>query len=150
MREELAIPKRGAGEEPEAVVETTETEATEEKKEITQEEADFRDKVFFEDDDKVRLRDGRTYYVPPLGLKDARRLIKKLNTIEHAVIIANLIPEDEDGEDRYEEMVDVLLMAFKPYYPDMTREYLEDYVDVTTAAEIISILIGANGLKKSL
>lgn len=126
------------------------TEQGEPKKELTQEEADIREKVFFEDDEKIRLRDGRTYYIPPLSLKDARKLLKLLNTIDSGVIIANLIPEGEDEEDRYDELMQVLLMAFKPYYKDMTVEYLEEYVDLDTAKKIIDCMIGLNGLKKSL
>lgn len=125
-------------------------ERKEEKKEkLTKEEAEYIEKVFFEDDETVRLRDGKTYRIPPLSLKDARKLIKLLNTIDTGVIIANFL-EDEKGEDRYEELMDVLLMAFKPYYPHITADYLMEYVDLVTAKEIIDIMIGLNGLKKSL
>ncbi|MWV43100.1 DNA polymerase III subunit gamma/tau [Paenibacillus sp. HJL G12] len=120
------------------------------KKAITQDEADIREKVFFEEDEKIRLRDGKTYYIPPLGLKDARKLMKKLNTIDNGVIIANLIPEGSEDEDRFEELMEVLLMAFKPYYKDMTTEHLENYVDLESAKKIIDCMIGLNGLKKSL
>ncbi len=142
---DTVIPRSG---EPEENVEV-ETAKTEEKPQITQEEADIREKVFFEEDEKVRLRDGITYTIPPLGIKDARKLIKKLNTIDSGVIIANLIPEDGE-EDRYDELLDILLMGFKPYYPKMTTDYLGDYVDVDAAAHIIDIMIGINGLKKSM
>lgn len=129
---------------------TTEEGKPESPKTITQEEADVREKVFFEEDEKIRLRDGKTYYIPPLGLRDARQLMKKLNTIDSGVIIANLIPEGDDEEDRFEELIDVLLMAFKPYYHDMTAEHLEEYVDLDTAKKIIDCMIGLNGLKKSM
>lgn len=125
-------------------------EKKEEKKEkLTKEEAEYIEKVFFEDDETVRLRDGKTYRIPPLSLKDARKLIKLLNSIDTGVIIANLL-EDETGEDRYDKLMEVLLMAFKPYYPNITAEYLSEYVDLVTAKEIIDIMIGLNGLKKSL
>ncbi|MGG4144830.1 DNA polymerase III subunit gamma/tau [Paenibacillus algorifonticola] len=157
---ETVIPR--ANEEAEALAKATEqakeveavTEAEAkkeaEKKAITQEEADIREKVFFEEDEKVRLRDGKTYSIPPLGLKDARMLMKKLNTIESGVIIANLIPDGEDDEDRYDELLNVLLMAFKPYYSSMTVEHLEEYVDLDNAKKIIDCMIGLNGLKKSM
>lgn len=133
-----------------ASVEDSEVVTDEKKEQITQEEADVREKVFFEDDEKVRLRDGKTYYIPPLGLKDARTLMKKLNTIDSGVIIANLIPEGDGEEDRYDELVDVLLMAFKPYYSFMTSAHLEEYVDLETAKQIIDNMINLNGLKKSM
>lgn len=120
------------------------------KKVLTEEEAEIREKVFFEEDEKIRLRDGKTYYLPPLGLKDARKLMRKLNAIDSGVIIANLIPDGDDDEDRYDELLDVLLMGFKPYYKWMTIEYLEDYVDLETAKKIIDAMIGLNGLKKSM
>ncbi|MHA7967000.1 DNA polymerase III subunit gamma/tau [Paenibacillus sp. CAU 1782] len=125
--------------------------ATEEKPNLlTQEDAEMREKVFFEDDEKVRLRDGKTYCIPPLGLLDARKLMKQLNSIDSGVIIANLIPDDEDENDRFDALMDVLLMAFKPYYKHMTADYLGEYIDLETAKVIIDSMIGLNGLKKSM
>lgn len=118
-------------------------------KPLSKEESDYIEKVFFEEDESVRLRDGISYKIPPLGLRDAKNLMKKLNTIDTGVIIANLIA-DESGEDSYEELLEVLLMAFRPYYKNMTIEYLGDYVDIASAKAIIDIMIGLNGLKKSL
>ncbi|QNR70425.1 DNA polymerase III subunit gamma/tau (plasmid) [Paenibacillus peoriae] len=123
-----------------------ETDTT--KEPLSKEEADVIEKVFFEEDDMVRLRDGRTYRIPPLGLKDARKLMRKLNTIDTSIVISNLI--DTDGEDRYDELLDVLMMAFRPYYKTMTVEYLEDYIDLVSAKQIIDSMIGLNGLKKLL
>ncbi|WP_179031893.1 DNA polymerase III subunit gamma/tau [Paenibacillus kribbensis] len=126
-------------------------EVAEDAKEIlTEEEAQIREKAFFEEDEQVRLRDGKTYYLPPLGLKDARKLIKKLNAIDSGIIIANLIPDDPEGTDRYHELIDVLMMGFKPYYSWMTPEHLEEYVDLETAKQIIDAMIGLNGIKKSM
>jgi hypothetical protein len=117
---------------------------------LTEEEAQIKEKAFFEEDEQVRLRDGKTYYLPPLGLKDARKLIKKLNAIDSGIIIANLIPDDPGGADRYHELIDVLMMGFKPYYSWMTPEHLEEYVDLETAKQIIDAMIGLNGIKKSM
>lgn len=118
-------------------------------KEITKEEASYIEKVFFEEDEKVMLRDGAVYKVPPLSLKDARVLLKKMNNIDPSIVVANLIQND-DGEDMYEELLDVLIMAFKSYYKDVTKEYLAEYVDTDTAKKILDIMIGLNGLKKNL
>jgi len=124
------------------------TEAKKEKEPLTEEEALVIEKVFFEEDESVRLRDGRNYRIPPLGLKDARKLMRKLNTIDTSIIISNLI--DTDGEDRYDELLDVLMMAFRPYHKTMTVEYLEEYIDLVSAKQIIDSMIGLNGLKKLL
>ncbi|EHS58167.1 hypothetical protein [Paenibacillus sp. Aloe-11] len=140
---ELTIPSKN--ELPKAVEVAEDT-----KKILTEEEAQIREKAFFEEDEQVRLRDGKTYYLPPLGLKDARKLIKKLNAIDSGIIIANLIPDDPEGTDRYHELIDVLMMGFKPYYSWMTPEHLEEYVDLETAKQIIDAMIGLNGIKKSM
>ncbi|MGG1263849.1 DNA polymerase III subunit gamma/tau [Brevibacillus laterosporus] len=121
---------------------------TKEKEPVTQEEADYIEKVFFEEDDHIQLRDGKTYRIPPLGLKDARKLMKKLNSIDTSIIITNLM--ETEGEDRYDELLDVLLMAFKPYYKHMNVEYLEEVIDLVSAKQIIDSMIGLNGLKKLL
>ncbi|CCF16582.1 DNA polymerase III subunits gamma and tau [Brevibacillus laterosporus GI-9] len=145
---EEAILQEVAGqvEKQQAVSTTEETPA----KVLSQEEASIREKVFFEEDEKVRLRDGKTYSIPPLGIRDARKLMKLLNTIDSGIIIANLIPESELDDDRYEELLHVLLMAFKPYYKHVDTDYLADFVDLETAKKIIDAMIGLNGLKKSM
>ncbi|MGG1652526.1 DNA polymerase III subunit gamma/tau [Paenibacillus sp. NRS-1780] len=140
---EFTVPSKNEPSKSDAVLEST-------KKALTEEEAQIKEKAFFEEDEQVRLRDGKTYYLPPLGLKDARKLIKKLNAIDSGIIIANLIPDDPEGADRYHELIDVLMMGFKPYYSWMTPEHLEEYVDLETAKQIIDAMIGLNGIKKSM
>ncbi|AYK07959.1 DNA polymerase III subunit gamma/tau [Brevibacillus laterosporus] len=148
LEQEQAIQQEVADrvEKQQAVSTTEETPA----KVLSQEEASIREKVFFEEDEKVRLRDGKTYSIPPLGIRDARKLMKLLNTIDSGIIIANLIPESELDDDRYEELLRVLLMAFKPYYKHVDTDYLADFVDLETAKKIIDAMIGLNGLKKSM
>lgn len=146
--QEQVIQQEVAGQvEKQQAVSTTEEAPA---KVLSQEEASIREKVFFEEDEKVRLRDGKTYSIPPLGIRDARKLMKLLNTIDSGIIIANLIPESELDDDRYEELLRVLLMAFKPYYKHVDTDYLADYVDLETAKKIIDAMIGLNGLKKSM
>ncbi|MGG3797722.1 DNA polymerase III subunit gamma/tau [Metabacillus fastidiosus] len=152
---ELSIPIQGGNstvqeeiKEEVAVQEQPEEEIKQEPA-LTKDESEYIEKVFFEEDETVRLRDGVSYKIPPLGLKDAKNLMNKLNTIDTGIIIANLI-EDGEGEDNYDQLLDVLLMAFKPYHKHITVDYLADYVDITSAKAIIDIMIGLNGLKKSL
>lgn len=139
----IAIPKSGENMETDVVKEEV-------KSPMTQEEADFVEKVFFEEDESVRLRDGKTYRIPPLGLKDARKLMKLLNSIDTGIIISNLMVMEGDDEDRYDQLMEVLLMAFKPYYSHITVDYLSEYVDLVIAKQIIDSMIGLNGLKKLL
>ena len=141
----LAIPTRGGEEEKIKA----EPEAQTQPQSISKEESEYTEKVFFEEDESVKLRDGVTYKIPPLTLKSANKLMKKLNTIDTGIIISNLMA-DEKGYNSYNDLIEVLLMAFKPYYKEMTVKYLEDHVDLVTAKEIIDIMIGLNGIKKSL
>ena len=115
----------------EAVVEETVEQVEEKEEPITAEEAEYIKKVFFEDDEMVTLRDGKTYRIPPLSLRDGLKLMEKLNGIDTSVIVLNL-------------------MAFKPYYPEMTTDYIADYVDLASAKEILDIMIGLNQIKKNM
>jgi hypothetical protein len=116
---------------------------------IKAEEMKNTEKIFFEDDEEIRLRDGKVYKIPPASLKDARKLMQKLKTVNVDVIILNFLPseDDEATKQREEDLFDILMMAFKNY-PEINREYIEEYVDVEIARKIIEILIGLNGLKK--
>lgn len=121
----------------------------EEEKKLSQEEADRVEAVFFEDDEIVKLRDGKNYRVPPASLKDARKLMKTLKTVNVDVIILNFLPTDDEEFDkkREDDLYDILLMAFRNY-PEIDRDYIDQYVDIEMARKIIDVLIGLNGLKK--
>ncbi len=119
-----------------------------EEKVLTKEEADRIESIFFEDDESVKLRDGKTYKIPPSNLKNARRLMQLLKTVNIDAIILNFSPTGED-EQKENDLFEALLIAFSNY-PEVDREYLENYVDIITASKIIEILIGLNGLKKSM
>ncbi len=100
--------------------------------------------IFFEDDAQVTLRNGSTYNISPCTLKEARRLMNLLKTVNIDAIILNFIPDDETNEN---DLFDILLMGFKNY-KEVDREFIDNYVDLTTAKKIIEALIGLNGLKK--
>lgn len=116
---------------------------------LSVEEAERIESVFFEDDEEVMLRDGKRYKIPPCSLKDARRLMKLLRTVNVDAIILNFLPTDDPEGDakREQDLFDILLMAFKNY-PHVDRDYIDEYVDLDTARKIIDIIIGLNGLKK--
>jgi hypothetical protein len=121
---------------------------------IKQEAAQFEEAkriegVFFEDDAEIKLRDGKTYKIPPCTLKDARKLMNLLKTVSIDAIILNFLPPEEAGDDeqRENDLFDILAMAFKGY-PHVDRDYIDENVDLATAREIIEIMIGLNGLKK--
>ena len=116
---------------------------------LTKEEANRIESVFFEDDEEIMLRDGKKYKLQPNVLKDARRMMKLLKTVQIDAIILNFLPEEDGGTGAEDDLFEILLMAFKDY-PEVDREYIDNYVDLETARKIIEIMIGLNGIKKSL
>jgi len=123
---------------------------TQTKEVLTEQEAKAIEYAIFEDDAEIKLRDGKTYKIPPSGLKVARRLMQLLKTVNIDAIILNFMSSDNEEEDKQKEkdLYEILLVAFKAY-PEITQEYLEEYVDIEIASKIVEILIGLNGLKKS-
>lgn len=108
-----------------------------------------RESQIFEDDAVITLRNGTKYSVPPLTLKNARSLMKKLRTVNVDAIILNFIPTGDDSldEQREEDLFDILCMAFINY-PSVDREYIDEFMDLETARKVIDVLIGLNGIKK--
>lgn len=120
-----------------------------EKESISKKEADRIEKAFFEDGETIKLRDGKTYTIAPCTLKEARKLMKCLETVNVDIIILNFMPTDDPEADakREQDLFDILLMAFKDY-PHVDKDYIDNYVDLNTAREIIDTMIGLNGIKK--
>lgn len=111
--------------------------------------SDKKEEVFFEDTHPIKLRDGKKYQIPPLTLKNARQLMKKLRTVNVDVIILNFLPTGDDVKDaeRESDLYDILEMAFVNY-PEVDRDYIDEHMDLDQARETIDILIGLNQLKK--
>ena len=94
------------------------------------------------------MRDGKTYKIPPSSLRDARRIMELLKTINVDYVALNFVPSGDIELDtkRVDGLFEMLEIAFKPY--GLKRDFLDDKVDVVTARKICDILIGLNGLKK--
>lgn len=121
----------------------------EKEQKLTKEEAERIESVIFEDDATVKLRDGKEYKIPPCSLKDARLVMKLLPKINLDMVAVNFYytGNEEQDEERINTLYTLLEIAFK-HYPEIDRDYLDKYVDVKTAAEIIAILIDISGIKK--
>jgi hypothetical protein len=115
---------------------------------LSMEESNRIEAIFFEDDEVIKLRDGKEYKIPPSGLKDARRLMQLLKTLNIDAVLLNFTPDLEGDSQKEDNLFEVLEIAFRGY-PHLTREYLAEYVDIVTATKIIECVIGLNGLKKS-
>ena len=105
--------------------------------------------IFFEDDEKITLRDGKEYRIAPCSLRDARKLMNYLKTVNVDAIVLNFAPTGDDAMDsqREDDLMNILAIAFK-HYPHVNKEYIEEYVDLDIARRLIDIMLGLNGLKK--
>lgn len=91
----------------------------------------------------VRLNIGGTdYIVPALNFRILRQVQPRL----HALTSMAAIPDDE----QLNTVIDIVLMALQRNYPDMTRETLEEAVDLDNLKEIVAAIMGLSGLKKEL
>lgn len=119
------------------------------KEALTQEQADKIESAFFEDYATFKLRDGKEYKVPPCSLRNARRLMQLLKSVNVDVILMNFLPTGDEEVDKQREdgLIEILSMAFVDY-PEVDRDFIEDNIDLSTAKAIIDVLIGINSLKK--
>lgn len=81
---------------------------------------------------------GEDFVVPPLNFKALRALQPKLALIDG---IAGR-PTDE----QMDALVETVHMALQRNYPDLTREKLEDILDMGNAPPAIRAIMGASGL----
>jgi uncharacterized protein (DUF2344 family) len=114
----------------------------------TKEENYQSEQNWFEDGQEVRLLDGKKYNITPINLKKARRLMQILKTVNVDIAIMNYMPTENEELDnkRQEELLEMIEIAFGKY--NLGRDYLEENIDVVTAAKIADILLGINGIKK--
>lgn len=113
------------------------------------------ERVWFEDDEEIMLRDGNVYRIPPMTFGDTREFMKLLGTINVSTIIMNFAPGNEPVE---KDMVYILGMAFQSYpeiaYRDekgnliVNREFIDKYVDLRLARVILDTMMDLNELKK--
>ena len=124
-------------------------EAEQETKSKAELEAELSEAIFFEDDEKIQLRDGKEYRIAPCSLKDARRLMNHLKTVNVDAIVLNFAPTGDEAMDnqRENDLMSILEIAFK-HYEHVDRDYIEEYVDLDIARRLIDIMLGLNGLKK--
>jgi len=88
--------------------------------------------------DGQKLKLGETEYtVPPLNLKAMRRLlpaISKLRTVG--------LPTDED----LSTIVDVVHSALLRNYPELTKDQVEEGIDMGNMKDALSVVLGQSGL----
>lgn len=84
---------------------------------------------------------GKEYIVPPLTLGQVRRLQKDIERI------SKLDASSLDNS-AIDTMLNVILTGLSRNYPDMTKEQLEDIVDIGNLRTVTEAVLGVSGLKK--
>lgn len=84
---------------------------------------------------------GRDFVAPPLNFKALRQLTPKL------AILASM--GDVPTNDQTDVVLDVVLAALTRNYPDLTREELEDLLDLANLAKALEAIMGASGLERT-
>lgn len=85
---------------------------------------------------------GDDYIVPPLNIKGLRKLGPKLKGLEG--LGSSGIPTDQE----YDLIVEVVELALRRNYPDLSRETLEDIIDMRNMYEVLGAVMAASGLTK--
>ena len=85
----------------------------------------------------VTLNDGQPYVIPPLTLRQVRMFQDRLQGHGGGI-----------GQESIDLTLDVLHAALSRNYPDITREQLEDVVDVANMVEAFQAVMDVSGLRR--
>ena len=93
--------------------------------------------------DGVVVRIGnKELVVPPLNFKILRKIQPKLQQLT----TVGQVPDDE----QIDSILEVVHLAVSRNYPEMTREELEELVDLGNLPAIIGAIMGVSGLEKRM
>jgi hypothetical protein len=84
---------------------------------------------------------GRDFVAPPLNFKALRALTPKL-------VILSAMGDVPTGE-QIDVVLDVVHAALVRNYPDLTRDELEELLDLANLASALVAIMGASGLEKT-
>ncbi|WP_426455291.1 hypothetical protein ACP26L_36370 (plasmid) [Paenibacillus sp. S-38] len=127
-----------------------EAAAEEEQPELKQSE-----RIWFEDDEEVMLRNGKRYKIPPMTFGDTREFMQLLKSVNVNAIILNFAPGSGDQE---KDLFYIIAMGLQSY-PEIARRnekgeliydrnFIDRNVDLRIAKLILDTMMDLNGLKK--
>lgn len=91
---------------------------------------------------KIKIGD-REFVVPVLSFQGVRKLIRLLKDL------GDLTGATELTEDQLDLIADIVLLGLARNYPELTREELEEHLDLNNFGEVLTIIVGQSGLKKN-
>jgi len=88
--------------------------------------------------DGVKIRmGGEEYEIPPLTLKQIRRLKDQI------AVLGTLSGVMQD--EQIDAVVEIVWQAMARNYPDLRKEQVEDLIDLGNASRIIAAIMGVSG-----
>jgi hypothetical protein len=81
---------------------------------------------------------GKEWVVPPLTLPPLRRFLQKGKELRKA--------PQEDGTAYFDLMVEAVLAAMRRNYPDLTKDTLEEFLDLGNIPDVFAAIAGRSGL----
>jgi len=80
---------------------------------------------------------GQNYYIPSLSTRDFRA--------NQETLVAPF-PEGAAPGDSFDRYIPIILLALNRNYPEVTRENLEEWLDLYTFRQAIATVQGASGI----
>lgn len=84
---------------------------------------------------------GTDYTVPPLSLRQVKRLATQLDKLDPDV-------KGVPAAEQIDATIEVMHAALSRNYPDLTREQLEDLIDLGNMTAIIKAAMRTSGLER--
>lgn len=79
----------------------------------------------------------KTYVIAPLTFRQLKQLTPQLNSL----------PQGRPSAEQLEPVMDVIAAALSRNYPELTRDQLEDMIDISNMGAVVLAALNASGLK---
>jgi hypothetical protein len=90
---------------------------------------------------KLLTLGGRTFTVPPLGMKKLRDLLPRLEKLQSA--------EGITQAEQIDTVIEAAVAAIQRNYPDVTAEELLELVDLSNVGELFAAVMGRDATGKA-
>lgn len=80
---------------------------------------------------------GQNYYIPSLSTRDFRANYEAMTTP---------LPEGAGALESFDRFIPIILLAINRNYPDVSKEFLEEHLDLHTFRQAIAAVQNASGM----
>ena len=83
---------------------------------------------------------GRDLTIPSLSVGQAKRLWPQILELDSGITVQNL-PQ------KHEQSIEIILAAVNRNYPEITREQLEEWIDLGNIRRVLLVVSGQSGMR---